>query len=75
MASENIRLLIVQELGDNPELSENVRLALVHGQDLVFLGQNLGCEPSEMMALKRIQDAHRKELNGPEHCDAVSATH
>ena len=66
MISDKLRALIAKELGHDPELGREVRLALAHGHHLVFLGEQLGCAPPEMIGLKKIQAAYANEQLPPE---------
>jgi hypothetical protein len=47
------------EPGDNAEFRQATFDALEAGKPLTFLGRSLDCEPWEIAALKKIEEAHQ----------------
>lgn len=69
MISDDIRQLVERtfpdpfgELGDDAEFRGMVLAALEAGQSLSTLGRRLKCEDWELLALKRIEVAHRSGI-------------
>lgn len=56
MIDSQLRQFVEQSFPNDPEFCKDVLLALKHGQNVVFLGQNQNRPPGEIMALKKIQE-------------------
>ena len=50
------------DAGGEAEFRRMVLEALEAGRNLSFLGRRLGCEPWEIAALKKIEEAHRSGI-------------